>query len=290
MQLVAEKFSRPENSGTESPSKDHAGTCRAPEGLMRALKHTSLVALLCLGLPVLTASIAPSKAQADERGDRILAVVDQKAETFKDQSYTAEMKIHKGGSVKKTLVFEMKMKGLQKQYINFTAPGDVAGMKILMEGPGEILMYSAEFKKVRKIAAHAQNQGFFGSHFTAEDMVLAKLSSSFSAEIIASRGNITSLKLTPKPDSEISYAYLEVDLDKSVGGAVTELRYFDSSGKMVRVQKRGDWKKVEGQAFPMQISMEDVGSGDKTVINFTDVQVNSGLTDDLFSRRTLLRG
>jgi outer membrane lipoprotein-sorting protein len=40
----------------------------------------------------------------------------------------------------------------------------------------------------------------------------------------------------------------------------------------------------------MRITMEDTKSGNKTVIELSKVRVNQGITDDLFSRRTLLRG
>lgn len=247
-----------------------------------------LFAALLLASPVVAMTVAPQHAEASEIGAKILAEVDRQAESFQDQAYTASMDIIRGGEVKKTLVFNMTMKGLQKQYIEFTAPGEVAGMKVLMAGKNELWMYNTEFKKVRKVAAHAESQGFFGSDFTAEDMVLAKLSEDFDAEVKGKSGGETTLELTPKAGVQVSFAKLEIVIDASKGG-VTKISYLNDKGQVTRVQKRGGWKKVNGKAMPTEISMENPKTGGKTVIKLSDVKVNQGISDDLFSKRTLLR-
>jgi outer membrane lipoprotein-sorting protein len=231
---------------------------------------------------------APSVAQAGN-ADSVLQKLDKDAQAFRDISYVASMDIYKGGSKNKTLQFEMVMKGLEKQYIHFTAPGDVAGMKVLMTSADNISMYSPEFKKVRKIAAHNQKQGFLGSHFTPEDMAQARLASNFDANVKGQSGNITTLTLTPKSGVTSSFSKLEVDIDKTKG-AITVIRYYDGSGAVVRQQSRGGWKKISGQAFPTKITMEDHKAKGKTVITLSGIKVNQGVEDSVFTKRTLLRG
>jgi outer membrane lipoprotein-sorting protein len=183
----------------------------------------------------------------------------------------------------------MVMQGLEKQYIEFTAPGDVAGMKILMADANTLWMYSPEFKKVRKIAAHAQSQGFLGSEFTPEDMAMAKLSRSYDAELVGKQGNETTLELRPKAEGVSSYSKLEIVIDSTKGG-VTIIRYFDGSGNLVRVQSREAWQKIGGAPMPTRITMENKKNGNKTVINLSNVKVNQGVDEATFSRRNLLRG
>lgn len=253
------------------------------------MKRPLLTTLLATVLAFPVALGGSAVARADETGSKIIVALEAKAEAVKDTTYLASMAIVRGGATKKTLVFEMRMKGLDRQLIEFTAPGDVAGMKVLMAGRDELWMYSPEFKKVRRIAAHNVNQGFFGSHFTAEDMVLAKLSPDFDAALVGQAGDLTTLVLTPKPERTSSYSKLEVVVDRTKGG-ITELRYFDGAGVHVRTQKREDWKSVQGHPMPTKITMIDVKTGDKTIVTLEDIRVNSGLDDELFSRRTLLRG
>lgn len=221
--------------------------------------------------------------------NKILAELDRRASVFKDQQYDATMSIFKGGELKKTLEFHMVMKGFDKQSIVFNAPGDVAGMKVLLEGLDKLYVYTPEFKKVRRVASHMQGQGFMGSTFSYEDTTRILLSPYFNAELAGKEGSETTLTLTPKEGVVTSFSRIDVVIDGTKGG-VTKQRYYDGAGNHVRTQLREKWVKIEGELMPTQISMSDLKAGDTTVIELSNVVVNQGVEDDLFSRRMLLRG
>ena len=231
----------------------------------------------------------PQPVAAAVTGTEILAKLDGLAARFPSQTYKATMEIYKSGQLRTTMVFSMSMKNLEKQFIHFTAPGDVAGMKILMEDRDTIYMYSPEFQKVRRVAAHLQNQGFLGSEFTPEDMVMAKLSPSFDATVVGKVGTETQLDLKPKAGAPISFSKLEVFIDSTVNG-VTRIKYYDGSGNHIRTQTREDWKPFEDTKIPTQIRMKNLKTGDETVIKLSEIDVKTAIGDDLFSRRTLMRG
>jgi outer membrane lipoprotein-sorting protein len=234
------------------------------------------------GLPMPTGMMAVD-------ANKVLAEIDRRASVFTDQQYEATMSIFKGGQLKKTLEFTMVMKGLDKQFITFVAPGDVAGMKVLMEGADTLYVYTPEFKKVRRVAAHMQAQGFMGSAFTYEDQTRLLMAPFFDAELAGKEGSETTLTLTPKEGVTSSFSRIDVVIDGTKGG-VTKLRYYDGGGNHVRTQLREDWVKIEGELMPTKISMSDLKAGDTTVIQLSNVKVNQGVEDDLFSRRMLLRG
>lgn len=250
-----------------------------------------LVALsLCslLAVPA-EASLPVPTAMAAVDANKILAEIDRRAAVFADQQYDATMSIFKGGQLKKTLEFHMVMKGLDKQFITFVAPGDVAGMKVLMEGADTLYIYTPEFKKVRRVAAHMQSQGFMGSTLTYEDQTRIALAPYFDAELVGKEGAETTLSLTPKEGVVSSFSRIDVVIDGTKGG-VTKQRYYDGSGNHVRTQLREDWVKIDGELMPTKISMSDLKTGDTTVVQLANVLVNQGVEDDLFSRRMLLRG
>lgn len=256
------------------------------------MKPFHLLLATVLALPAAMVAQPQVAAAADDafsKGAAILKVADERAAKFQDQTYTATMEIFKGGNLRQTMVFKMQMKALEKQFIQFTAPGDVAGMKILMEDRDTIYMYSPEFQKVRRIAAHMQNQGFLGSEFTPEDMVMAKLSPSWDAELIGKTGNETKLVLKPKAGTSSSFSKLELFIDSTVGG-VTRLHYFDGAGTHVRTQTREAWQPFEGIQIPTKIRMKNLKTGDETVINLSEIDVKTPVSDELFSRRILMRG
>lgn len=262
------------------------------------MKSVHVLLATILALPA-TMLVEPQTATAAEdafsKGAAILKISDERAAKYPDQTYVATMKIFKGGQeegkdeARKTLVFKMSMKGLEKQFITFTAPGDVAGMKILMEDRDTIYIYSPDFQKVRRVAAHMQNQGFLGSEFTPEDMVLAKLSPSFDAELIGKTGDETELVLKPKQGVTSSFSKLQIFIDSKVG-AITRIKYFDGSGNHVRTQTREDWTAFEGGQIPTKIKMKNEKTGDVTVIHLSELDVKTPVPDDLFSRRMLMRG
>jgi outer membrane lipoprotein-sorting protein len=223
------------------------------------------------------------------KGAAILKASDDRAIKFPDQSYTASMEIYKSGKLRTTMVFSMVTKGLVKQLIRFLQPGDVAGMKILMEGPNEIYVYSPEFQKVRRIAAHMKSQGFNGSEFTPEDMVMARLSPMFDAELVGKTGNETKLVLKPKAGADTSFSKLEIFIDSTVGG-ITRMHYYDGAGNHIRTQTREEWKPFEDGKIPTRIRMKNLKTTDETVINLSEIDVKTPVADDIFSRRTLMRG
>jgi outer membrane lipoprotein-sorting protein len=243
------------------------------------------------GLTLAHSQPVSAAEDAVTKGGSILRVVDDRAARFPDQTYTATMEIFKRGESEASskMVFSMSMKNLEKQLITFTDPGDVAGMKILMEDRDTIYMYSPEFKKVRRVAAHMQNQGFLGSEFTAEDMVMSKLSPGFDAELVGKKGTETQLNLKPKAGITSSFSKLELFIDSAVGG-VTRIHYFDGAGNHVRTQVREAWTKFEDTQIPTKIRMKNVKTKDETVITLTGIDVKTAVPDDLFSRRTLMRG
>ena len=233
------------------------------------MKLASLLLATLLVAPLSLSVAAPADAAEDAAalGGKILQVADKKASAYPNQSYTANMTIFKGG--KKTK--------------------DVAGMKVLMTDADTIYVYTPEFQKVRRVAAHTQNQGFLGSEFSPEDMKLAKLSEAFKAEVLGKSGTETTLALTPKRDGISSYRKLEIVIDSKVGG-ITTIRYIDGSDKAVRVQTRSQWKAAGKAKIPTKITMKNLKTGDETVIDMTNIDVKSEIADDIFSRRTLLRG
>ncbi len=255
------------------------------------MKFPALAAALCLtslaAMPVAAAPVPHAMMAVD--ANKILAEVDKRAASFDDQRYTATMEIMKGGEMKKRLVFNSVMRGLDQQLITFVDPGDVAGMKVLMADRTTLYVYMPEFKKVRRVAAHAMNQGFLGSQFTYEDMTQVALSPYYDATLGGKEGNETTLVLTLKKDVEATYPKVEIVIDSKKGG-VTLLRYFDKTDKVVREQRRDEWKKVGGNNVPTKITMTNLKTGDATIITLSDLVVNQGVDDSVFSRRELLRG
>ena len=201
-------------------------------------------------------------ATADEVDD-ILARVDANLTMVRDQTYDGEIEVIRGGEVVKRMEFEVKLKGLDKKLVKFTAPGDVRGMAVLTTEDGLMYVYMPAYRRVRRVASHVRNQGFMGTDFSPEEMSNAALSKGWQGEIIEDNEDDWVLMLVPKPGYETSYAKMRVTVLKSVYAAV-KLESFDEHGELIKTQTRSEWKALGQITLPTLYTVEDHRTGLRT--------------------------
>jgi len=228
---------------------------------------------------------AEKKATVDE----VLKIIDETLIIAKDQKYTAEVRVIRDGKTIKSMKFEAILKGLVQKRITFTAPGDVKGMAVLTTSDGLMYIYMPSYKRVRRVASHVRNQGFMGTDFSPEELAAASLSVGWNAKIISEDAKIWTLELSPKPGNETGYSKLKVIVSKEHRG-VEKIESFDSTGKLVRVQERTNWKKFGPVQIPTIMAVTDLKTGSRSELHFNDCLVNTGISDDEFSKRALQRG
>ena len=112
------------------------------------MSRTILLIVLTVGVSLLNAR----SAKADEASE-ILSQLDRNLTLVKDQAYDAELQVIRDGKVQKTLMFNVKLKGLAMKLIRFTAPGDVKGMAVLTTADNLMYVYLPSYQRVRRVAA-----------------------------------------------------------------------------------------------------------------------------------------
>jgi len=219
----------------------------------------------------------------------ILEKVDGNLTRVKDQTYQAYLEVIRDGKTTKTLKFVAKLKGLQKKLIKFTAPGDVRGMAILTTEEGHMYVYMPSYKRVRRVAAHVRNQGFMGSDISPEEMGAATLSVGWKARMLKKNDKAWVLELKPAAGTETVYDKLIVTVSREHEG-VEKIESYDAAGKLVKSQVREDWKRFGPIYIPTRFTITDHRTGSSSVLNFENCTVNEGLSDDAFTKRSLMRG
>jgi outer membrane lipoprotein-sorting protein len=242
-----------------------------------------VMALTLLLFPLLI--IRPVTA---ETVDEILAKVDANLTKVTDQTYKSEIKVFRNGNVTKTLEFTVKVKGLQKKLVRFTAPGDVRGMTILTTAEGLMYVYLPSYQRVRRVASHVRNQGFMGTDLSAEDMSAAALSVGWKGSINSEDTDKWVLKLVPKEDNETVHSKLIVTVLKKYGG-VSKIDYYSAQGKLVKTQIRSKWETYGPITVPTLFEISDHTTGSKTEMRFNDCSVNTNIPDSAFTKRAILR-
>jgi outer membrane lipoprotein-sorting protein len=220
----------------------------------------------------------------------ILGKVDHAINAFKDAIWESKLRVKQPSGDSREYGFTTYQKVPGKRLVKFTSPGDVAGMGVLVEGADTIYVYLPDFKKVRRMGTHVKNQTFMGSDFSFEDMSQTSYSSTFVPKIIGDEPNNYVLELSQKPGLDLEFPRVKMWVSKE-HFQPTRLDFMDASGKKLKTQERSDFKKDSTDHWqPMKIVVTDHRRNEhSSEILFLTSKIDSGLSDDLFSVRSLQR-
>jgi outer membrane lipoprotein-sorting protein len=244
-------------------------------------------------LPTLLASCAilfASTAFADPSGPEVLVNIDKALNAFKDAIFESKLLVKQADGQAREYGFVTHQKG-SKRLVRFTSPGDVKGMGVLVESDASMYVFLPGFQRVRRMGTHIKNQTFMGSDFGYEDMSQTSFSVSYDAKLVGADDKNWIIEMTPKPKQEVEYSRIKVWADKTMFQP-TKLEYYDNANKLLKTQERLDYHKDSPVHWqPGRIVMTDHRRNDhQSEIVFSASKIDTGLNDDLFSVRSLVRG
>ena len=237
---------------------------------------------------VLLAVASPAFA-ADPTGPELLAKIDHALNCFKDGTFEAKLLV-KEASGAREYGFTTYQKG-EKRMVRFNSPGDVKGMGVLIENPTTMYVFLPGFQRVRRMGGHVKNQTFMGSDFASDEMSATSFAPTYDAKLLGQEGTTWIVELTAKPGQDLEFPKLKMWVDKS-NFTLTKIEDYDKDGKKLKTQQRTDYKKDSPEHWqPMHIVMTDHRRGDhQSEIVFTETRIDTGIADDVFSVRSLVRG
>ena len=247
------------------------------------MKPLVICTVLALSLPA---------AAADPSATELLTKVDGALNAFKDGIFESKLRLTQPDGKSREYVFTTFQKAPHKRLVRFSAPGDVKGMGVLIESQDTMYVYLPGFNKVRRMGTHIKNQSFMGSDFSFTDMSEIAYGDIYVPKLVGSDDKNWILELTAKPGvGDLEFPKLKLWADKGMFQP-TKLEYYDPSGKLLKTQERLDYTKDSPTHFqPGKIVITDHRRNDhKSEIVFTSTKIDSGLSDDLFSVRSLMRG
>ena len=186
------------------------------------------------------------------------------------------------------------------QIIQFLSPADIRGTGFLSiessKREDDRWLYLPALKKTRRIPASQQSAKFMGSCFTYEDITTEKINQ-FDYKITGSEKikdqNCYILEAIPnneKTKSESGYSKRIIYLHKD-NHIMIRVIYFDKKGIKIKELNNDDIRKIENtnkwRAHKME--MEEIKSGNKTILLYKDFKINSGINNTLFTKENLER-
>jgi outer membrane lipoprotein-sorting protein len=242
-------------------------------------------------MKILTAVVAlgcatPALAQT---GPEVLQKVDIAMNNFSDGTFESKLRVMEPNGQAREYGFTTFQKVPEKRLVRFSSPGDVKGMGVLVENRETMYVFLPGFQKIRRVGTHVNNTNFMGSDFAYEDMSQTAFSPIYDAKLLSQDDKSWLLELTPKIAGG-DCAKMKMTVDKTAHQP-TRMECFDAAGKNIKTQERIDYKLENGHYNPSKIIITDHRRNDhKSEIDFLGVKLNSGLKDDLFTQRSLIRG
>ena len=197
-----------------------------------------------------------------------------------------------------------------KDIVSFTSPENVKGLSVLswtylsLGKDQEVWLWLPSLRKTRRIQQNDGDDSFMGTDFTYEEVVSRKWGDEtytlvgeekFPGQKSIHNGE-TYYKDTPcyvieaRPKKEDwYYSKRTVYLEKNTAFRILDSYYdqMDRNSKKIFVY----WKPIEGSKLDMEWLLEvaELRGNHSTIIDLTNVEFNTGLTEKYFTQRTLKR-
>ena len=184
--------------------------------------------------------------------------------------------------------------GSEKQIIWFMEPKDDRGIAFLKieheDRDDEMRMWLPAFKKVRRISSKKKSDSFMGSDLSFEDLSNRRLNGNDYKRLEDAKWlgrDCYVLETVPKKESKSNYVRHVSWIDKSHMNILKE-QSFNKKNKLEKekhfsYETRGKYQLIK------KVSVENLLKKHATEITFSDIVINSGISDKLFKDISLRR-
>ena len=184
--------------------------------------------------------------------------------------------------------------GSEKQIIWFMEPKDDRGIAFLKieheDRDDEMRMWLPAFKKVRRISSKKKSDSFMGSDLSFEDLSNRRLNSNDYKRLEDAKWlgrDCYVLETVPKKESKSNYVRHVSWIDKNHINILKE-QSFNKKNKLEKekhfsYETRGKYQLIK------KVNVENLIKKHATEITFSDIIINSGISDKLFNDISLRR-
>jgi uncharacterized protein len=186
-----------------------------------------------------------------------------------------------------------------RRLVNFLSPADVHGTKTLLiehsAADDDIWIYLPAMKKVRRLVASNKKDAFAGTDFSYADVIGHKVEDwnhkVLRQEKLDGRDCyvVESTPRRPEVADNTGYSKRVSWIDKESYVAI-RAEIYDLGGELLKRTSAQDVERVDApndRYQPMKLISENLQTGHKTVIEFTNFKANVGVGDEIFAARSL---
>ena len=198
------------------------------------------------------------------------------------------------GKTKTHKMISKSKNGSEKQIIWFMEPKDDRGIAFLKiehdNRDDEMRMWLPAFKKVRRISSKKKSDSFMGSDLSFEDLSNRRLNSNDYKRMKDAKWlgiDCYVLETVPKKESKSNYVRHVSWIDKNHMNILKE-QSFNRKNKLEKekhfnYETRGEYQLIK------KVNVENILKKHATEITFSDIVINSGISDKIFNEINLRR-
>ena len=181
--------------------------------------------------------------------------------------------------------------GDQRFYVYFHLPADVNKMAFMVwkhvDKDDDRWLYLPALDLVKRIAAAEKRTSFVGSNFFYEDVSGRNINAD-EHELVDTSENYYVLKNTPKDPAGVEFAYYKMWVHRKTFTTV-KVEYYDENDEKYREYEALGVETVQGYPTVTKSRMKDLRTDGNTVIEYSNVKYDVGLSEDIFTERYLQR-
>lgn len=221
-------------------------------------------------------------------GPAALARIDAAANRGQDAHLVMDVQVVDRAGTTSARTLEVWQKGETMRLARFTAPARLAGTGLLVPDGDTVYLYLPAYGRPRRVVGSQRGDAFMGTDFSLEDLSRLSWAREFTAVVEADEGDLVRLRLTPKDAGAHRDAGVRLWM-READDLVAKVEYLDAAGAVKRRLVLDDFRVDDGRVLAHKLSVDDLPNQKRTVAIVTQVDLDSGLSDQVFSLTALSR-
>ncbi len=199
--------------------------------------------------------------------------------------------------VRKIQQYTKQIGDIEKKIMFFLSPADVKNTSFMnwsydnSNKDDDQWIYLPALKKVKRISSDSKSDYFMGSDFTYDDLGDRKLDADVHKLLKEETLNGKACYVVESVSKDKDYMYSKtktwIRKDNFVG---MKKEFYDEDGELLKVLTIKKVDKISGFWIITHSEMKNVQKNHKTIINLTNIKINSGVPTSKFTERMMMRG
>ena len=226
-------------------------------------------------------------------GIELALLVDDRDSPKDMKSNMSMLLTNKNGKTRTSKIRSYSKDENKKQILWFLAPADdkgVAYLKIEHENKNDDMkLWLPNFKKIRRISSKKKSESFMGSDMSYEDMTSRNIDE-YTYSILGSEkiDNVDCYILESVPSG------IKTEYSKHISWITKDMHLpvkeesFDKNGELLK-NKSITYQQIKEYSIMVELHVKNVQRNHQTILKFDNIEVDSGIKDNIFHEKNLKR-